>query len=158
MKDLVRESVLGRIVNTLSNGNLLPYADQKSGYVVPERYRLQTAPISRTATIAGDYIPPPTEQNSSSNNTSRPPTSESTTATTNTSVRTLGAEINATDASEDEKEYRVQTEKGDLEKGNDLCKKSRENSVIANLQPDIEAKKSVALVDWDGPDDPDNPR
>ncbi|KAJ7709033.1 major facilitator superfamily domain-containing protein [Mycena rosella] len=36
--DLIRDSTVGQIVNYLSNGRLLPYADQRSGYVVPTRF------------------------------------------------------------------------------------------------------------------------
>jgi len=165
MKDIVRDSVVGQILNFLSNGRLLPYADQKSGYVVPEKYRLQTAPISRTATITDVYIPSPPEKSLSSDNISSPPTSmppETGIATRNTSAHTLGPEIDITTTSEDGKESRPQTagsdEKGDLEKGSELSEALREGSVVAKLQPDDEVKKSYDIVEWDGLDDPDNPR
>ncbi|GAA5899882.1 hypothetical protein JCM8208_005531 [Rhodotorula glutinis] len=38
MLDLVRDSTFGQIVNWASKGRLLPYADQRSDYVVPARY------------------------------------------------------------------------------------------------------------------------
>ena len=38
--DLVRDSSFGQLVNWLSNGRYCPYADQKPGYVIPERYLL----------------------------------------------------------------------------------------------------------------------
>ena len=38
MKDLVRDSFIGQLVNRISGGRLLPYADQRSDYVIPERY------------------------------------------------------------------------------------------------------------------------
>jgi MFS transporter, DHA1 family, multidrug resistance protein len=164
MKDIVRDSVVGQIINYLSNGRLLPYADQKPGYVVPEKYRLQSAPISRTATIADVYISSPPEKGLSSDNVSRPAASASPEigiATTNTSVRTLHPDINAT-SSENGKESRPQTgdsdEKGDLEKGSELYETLREDLAIGKLEPDGEVKKGHDLVDWDGPDDPDNPR
>ena len=40
--DLVRDSSFGQLVNWLSNGRYCPYADQKPGYVIPERYLLHT--------------------------------------------------------------------------------------------------------------------
>lgn len=36
--DLLRDSTVGQIVNYLSKGRLLPYADQRPGYVVPARF------------------------------------------------------------------------------------------------------------------------
>ncbi|BGP38653.1 hypothetical protein JCM10450v2_002603 [Rhodotorula kratochvilovae] len=64
--DLVRDSTFGQLVNYLSNGRLLPYADQRPDYVVPARYRKTTsgAPspssLSRTSTLAGEAasLPP----------------------------------------------------------------------------------------------------
>lgn len=38
--DLLRDSVFGQLVNYASKGKLLPYEDQKPGYVVPARYLL----------------------------------------------------------------------------------------------------------------------
>ena len=38
MKDLVRDSFIGQLVNRASGGRLLPYPDQRSDYVIPERY------------------------------------------------------------------------------------------------------------------------
>lgn len=38
MWDLLRDSTLGGFINHVSNGKLLPYADQKPGYQLPERY------------------------------------------------------------------------------------------------------------------------
>ncbi|KAJ7114080.1 major facilitator superfamily domain-containing protein [Mycena epipterygia] len=36
--DLLRDSTVGQIVNYVSKGRLLPYADQRPGYVVPARF------------------------------------------------------------------------------------------------------------------------
>ncbi|TNY24584.1 putative caffeine resistance protein [Rhodotorula diobovata] len=46
MLDLVRDSTFGQIVNWASNGRLLPYPDQRSDYVIPDKYlpRHSTAP------------------------------------------------------------------------------------------------------------------
>lgn len=45
--DLVRDSVFGQLVNYATNGRLLPYADQKPGYVVPSY--LVDAPASTSS-------------------------------------------------------------------------------------------------------------
>ncbi|KAJ7452706.1 major facilitator superfamily domain-containing protein [Mycena galericulata] len=36
--DLIRDSTVGQIINYVSRGRLLPYADQRAGYVVPTRF------------------------------------------------------------------------------------------------------------------------
>ncbi|KAJ6485534.1 major facilitator superfamily domain-containing protein [Mycena sanguinolenta] len=36
--DLLRDATIGQVVNYLSNGRLLPYPDQRPGYVVPKRF------------------------------------------------------------------------------------------------------------------------
>ncbi|KAJ7173449.1 major facilitator superfamily domain-containing protein [Mycena filopes] len=36
--DLIRDSTVGQIINYVSSGRILPYADQRAGYVVPERF------------------------------------------------------------------------------------------------------------------------
>lgn len=46
--DLVRDSTFGQLVNWASNGRLLPYADQRPGYVVPQRYLQPSASTSPT--------------------------------------------------------------------------------------------------------------
>ena len=38
MFDLVRDSTVGGFLNHISNGRILPYADQKPGYQLPKRY------------------------------------------------------------------------------------------------------------------------
>lgn len=38
--DIFRDSTLGQIINKISGGSLLPYADQRPDYVVPHRYLL----------------------------------------------------------------------------------------------------------------------
>lgn len=49
MADLIRDSTLGQFVNHLSGGRLLPYADQRPGYVVPSRF---LSPRSRPVSVA----------------------------------------------------------------------------------------------------------
>lgn len=36
--DLIRDSTVGQVINYISKGRLLPYADQRPGYVVPTRF------------------------------------------------------------------------------------------------------------------------
>lgn len=41
MSDLLRDSTLGQFLNYVSSGRVLPYADQRPTYVVPDRYLLR---------------------------------------------------------------------------------------------------------------------
>lgn len=38
MLDIVRDSTIGQILNRVSHGRILPYADQRPDYVIPARY------------------------------------------------------------------------------------------------------------------------
>lgn len=38
MKDILRDSTVGQILNWASKGRILPYEDQRADYVVPARY------------------------------------------------------------------------------------------------------------------------
>ena len=40
MKDIIRDSTLGQLVNYISGGRFLPYADQKPSYDIPAHYLL----------------------------------------------------------------------------------------------------------------------
>ena len=40
MKDIIRDSTIGQVINNLSGGRYLPYADQRSDYTVPTRFFL----------------------------------------------------------------------------------------------------------------------
>lgn len=39
--DIIRDSTLGQIINKVSGGRLLPYADERGDYTVPNRYLLE---------------------------------------------------------------------------------------------------------------------
>ncbi|KAJ7128070.1 major facilitator superfamily domain-containing protein [Mycena filopes] len=49
--DLIRDSTVGQIANYMSSGRILPYADQRRGYVVPERF-LATSSRSEAASVS----------------------------------------------------------------------------------------------------------
>lgn len=44
MLDILRQSTVGELVNGFSHGRLLPYLEQRSDFVVPERYRAISSP------------------------------------------------------------------------------------------------------------------
>jgi len=163
MIDLIRDSTVGQLINKLSHGRLLPYADQRADYVVPERYRHLSAQIPRTDTTLDDinHLTEPTpekglssdEKGLSSHETSRlptRPTSPSPEAVTSSqaSAQTLvrDADISAT----------AIEKTTDIEKGESPAETFKNNTAVAN--PELEVKTNPFLVDWDGPNDPDNPR
>ncbi|KAJ7660023.1 major facilitator superfamily domain-containing protein [Mycena rosella] len=62
VQDLIRDSTIGQIVNYVSNGRLLPYPEQRPGYVVPKHFLLPSserknynAVASDAATLCGDH-------------------------------------------------------------------------------------------------------
>jgi hypothetical protein len=40
MKDIIRDSTVGQVINSLSGGRYLPYAEQRSDYTVPAHFLL----------------------------------------------------------------------------------------------------------------------
>ncbi|KAM0788496.1 hypothetical protein ACM66B_001628 [Microbotryomycetes sp. NB124-2] len=54
--DIVRDSTFGQLVNWASNGRLLPYEDQRPGYVVPAKYLVAPSPLPRTDTGAKTLV------------------------------------------------------------------------------------------------------
>jgi MFS transporter, DHA1 family, multidrug resistance protein len=114
MKDILRDSTVGQFLNSVSGGHILPYADQKPGFVFPDRS--QGDSFSGTSTMVRD-----------STGTMPPP--------------------------------RLNKERPYEENGsNQTLPVARD---IENVQPDaakMAKKADLNLVDWYGPDDPDNPR
>jgi DHA1 family multidrug resistance protein-like MFS transporter len=79
VQDLIRDSTIGQIVNYLSSGRLLPYPEQRPGYVVPKHYLLPTserkdsdALTSDAATICEDSR----DKSKDGSNLSSPPDTE----------------------------------------------------------------------------------
>jgi DHA1 family multidrug resistance protein-like MFS transporter len=62
MKDIIRDSTLGQIINGVSGGRYLPYADQRPDYTIPAHFVLPPS-ISKAATpsISDKHIPARTE-------------------------------------------------------------------------------------------------
>ncbi|KAJ7803201.1 major facilitator superfamily domain-containing protein [Mycena olivaceomarginata] len=52
--DLIRDATIGQVINYLSRGRLLPYADQRPGYVVPKRFLKASEAGSDTTTLCGE--------------------------------------------------------------------------------------------------------
>ena len=158
MIDIIRDSTVGQVVNKLSHGRLLPYADQRADYVVPERYRHLSAPLPRTDTTVDDsnhYTAPTPEKGLSSGETSRVPTRptspEAALTSSRASARTLVRDsvISITP---------TVGKTTDVEEGDMVAETFREKLAAAKLHPEMEVKTNPFLVDWDGPNDPENPR
>ena len=143
MLDLIRDSTVGQLVNKLSRGRLLPYADQRADYVVPERYRH----LARAHTILDDTTIPTPEKGLSLDDTSklptRPTSPEVEVPSSRTSTLVRDSVIGTTTAIEKTKDV----EEGDAIR---LAETFKEHEVDVKINP--------SLVDWDGPNDPDNPR
>jgi len=43
MKDIIRDSTVGQVINSVSGGRYLPYADQRSDYAIPTRFLLPSS-------------------------------------------------------------------------------------------------------------------
>lgn len=167
MKDILRDSVLGQFLNSVSGGRILPYSDQRKDFVVPERFR--TDFLSRSgsrATIVGDSTPPDLKKIVSVEKSlselplpTYPQTAlTSSAASTRTVVRdsTISA---AETAIVDAAAKRLQ-QGGDvnLEDGNVGWEKHRDDLANVQLHPDQVQVQDSNLVGWYGPDDSDNPR
>jgi DHA1 family multidrug resistance protein-like MFS transporter len=136
MKDLFRDSVVGQVINYFSGGRLLPYADQLPGYEIPERYLLDRKTVEDVEPNPGQFLksPPTTSSTSLPPSGPHPPS--------NTSTRTLAQKSPIA---------RPLT----LEDG----KPAYEDDVTAaKLQAELSEKSNPYLVEWDGPNDPDNPK
>ena len=51
MFDILRESTVGELLNRVSGGRILPYPDQRSDFVIPERYLATSSPASTSTPI-----------------------------------------------------------------------------------------------------------
>ena len=172
MPDLLRDSVLGQFLNSVSGGRILPYSDQRNGFAVPKHFRADF--ISRSAsraTIVGDATPPGLKKVASAEKSlsdlasptldlpSYPETAvTSSAASTRTVVRdsTISA---ITTAVVDAAECRLR--KGvnsNPEEGDAFCEKARDELAVAKLHPEQVSEQDSNLVGWYGASDPDNPR
>lgn len=150
MKDILRDSTIGQLLNWVSKGRILPYSDQRKDYVVPPRYLLpRPAPASFSSacpTLNGD-APSPVD--------SRPSSVSPTPAALRSCAATLvGVEGIIQSASSEESSSAA------LEKGDVALEKLR---LSQEKLPSVETEAQAAsvdpyLIDWDGPDDSDNPR
>jgi DHA1 family multidrug resistance protein-like MFS transporter len=161
MKDIIRDSVIGQLLNGLSGGVILPYADQRKDFVVPERYRTNLlSRITSHATIIGDTTPPDLK-NSEKN---LPSPTETAISSSAASIRTVVHESSfsaKTTATDDAAQCRLRpgiAVPASPEDGNPVCEKLRDELADIQLHPELQKEKNLDLVDWYGPDDPDNPR
>ncbi|KAG9005774.1 hypothetical protein FRB94_001186 [Tulasnella sp. JGI-2019a] len=135
MFDIIRESSFGERINWISGGRLLPYAEQRSDFIVPAQYLLSTTPAS-----APDDSEEPTRANSIEQ---LDPVTR-----VNSKDRTL-------DEKKSEREFDpLPIEPRELEAG-ELKKAGEERDL--NPVEEVEISEHI-IVDWYGPDDPANPR
>jgi DHA1 family multidrug resistance protein-like MFS transporter len=43
MKDIIRDSTVGQLINWLSGGRYLPYADQRPDYIIPAHFNVPSS-------------------------------------------------------------------------------------------------------------------
>jgi DHA1 family multidrug resistance protein-like MFS transporter len=160
MRDIIRDSTLGQLVNKFSLGRLLPYADQKSDLVLPEKYRHLT--LTPTATITSDSPPLKLLSLDNISGLATPPTPPESAHIDDDTTTLRHSVVGSTTAVADAAQCRLRSGVGDketgLEKGNPSCETVRDELVIAKLHPELRTAMDPYLVDWDGPNDPDNPR
>src|ERR1700720_4135794 len=129
MKDIIRDSTVGQLINYISGGRYLPYADHRSDYQVPEAFPL---PSSTSESQTQAQISPIQTQISSIDQT------QSASETTASPLEVLPPSLNLT---------RSITLVGkltqDYEKGETKIEK-------VAIDP--------YLIGWSGDDDPENPR
>ncbi|KZP04827.1 MFS general substrate transporter [Athelia psychrophila] len=140
MKDILRDSVLGQILNSISGGRILPYSDQREDFVIPDHFR--TDSLSRSAsraTIVGDATDLKKISSIEKPLSDLPlPTYPQSALTSDGAERRLS--------------------KGALEEGNPFYEKVRDELAIAKLHPEQVKAQPSNLVGWYGPEDQDNPR
>ncbi|KAJ7484680.1 major facilitator superfamily domain-containing protein [Mycena latifolia] len=56
VQDLIRDSTIGQIINYLSSGRLLPYPEQRPGYVVPRHFLLPSSERKDCEAVASDAV------------------------------------------------------------------------------------------------------
>ncbi|KAJ7136130.1 major facilitator superfamily domain-containing protein [Mycena epipterygia] len=56
VQDLIRDSTIGQIINYLSSGRLLPYPEQRPGYVVPKHFLLPSSERKDLDAVASDAV------------------------------------------------------------------------------------------------------
>ncbi|KAF9516079.1 hypothetical protein BS47DRAFT_1341426 [Hydnum rufescens UP504] len=112
MLDLVRDSTVGGILNHISGGRILPYADQKPGYQPSNRYRFAQSTARDEKALSSPASLQSPQDDPELGGTKTPPANSDT----------------------------VVSKEAHLSQANVI-----DNAVDPNL------------VDWDGPDDPDNP-
>ncbi|KAJ7136158.1 major facilitator superfamily domain-containing protein [Mycena epipterygia] len=56
VQDLIRDSTIGQIINYLSSGRLLPYPEQRPGYVVPKHFLLPSSERKDSDAVASDAV------------------------------------------------------------------------------------------------------
>ena len=132
MIDTITNSVLGHILNYISNHKLFPHPEEKSSFVGPEKYLSSSANNSRRSSgyeKNNTYILEKKESNNIS--ATDQPSSETVAEISNTIINSAFI---------------------------DLEKNSRNDEEENNEVIDIAEDKGYIVVDWYGDDDPENPQ
>ncbi|EEB89069.1 hypothetical protein MPER_12882 [Moniliophthora perniciosa FA553] len=165
MKDLIRDSIIGQQINYLSGGRLLPYADQRPGYQVPQRYLSST--LSRVSTATIKVAEEQKKISPSYPSSTYPSTSVTRCATPIPKLpgdkeQIEQLEQETVDVDEADRRLREAEHNGETKAkptdNRDAEKGDLQVEVRSVKEVEIEPVADLFLVDWDGPEDPDNPR
>ncbi|ESK95480.1 benomyl methotrexate resistance protein [Moniliophthora roreri MCA 2997] len=165
MKDLIRDSIIGQQINYLSGGRLLPYADQRPGYQIPQRYLSHTLSRVSTATIK---VAEEQKKISPSYPSSTYPSTSATRCATPIPIlpgdkeQIERVEQETVDVEEADRRLREVKHDGETKPkpaaNRDAEKGDLRVEVRSVKEVEMEPVVDPFLVDWDGPEDPDNPR
>lgn len=143
MKDLLRDSFIGQQINRFSRGRLLPYADQRPDYSIPERYLFSNAESDAKVSITSNRVKLLVTQRRYYVQISKD-SPVATPATLNNLVHGSPLALNSSTLEIIDDELR------NVEKSKDLETASARTLPVAIVDP--------FLVGWDGPNDQDNPK
>lgn len=132
--NLIQTSVFGHLINKISRGKLFSYPEEVEGFVIPSTYLANPAELLEKETGA-------------QNNLYKCESTEVLDSDTSGDISLKSESIeNSQDSLTVKKESDLLDISSDLEKGNEI------ESSTNKLNPDY------ILVDWYGPDDPENPQ
>jgi len=151
MWDIIRESTVGEIINLISRGRLLPYPDQRPGFVIPERYLLSRDETSPTP--GASFSTHPVDGAGAIDESAKSPQWLSDAPTRIPSSDTIRSEADRLSKSSAARATK-DLEGGDVHPDAEASPKELEQA-LETAQVEV---GDYILVDWYRDDDPENPR
>jgi len=155
MFDLMRDAPLGQALNYLSKGRLLPYPEERSGYVVPEKYRLHPTEVVGNGASDPTLVGSRSQSRSKNRNSLAPSIPASTYSGYPPTADTYNSRIVAEKASNGEKRGGRQFRETDLEEatesGNENPERQRSSSregSIGGRSTDTQTREKHEREHW----------